>query len=78
MARKVEADIRRLRKRLYGEADEVSTTTVQAWIEQFTRAVLGSRATKHIKFRQTSIILQSLSRERFNGERKVTQRWQET
>ena len=78
MARKVEADIRRLRKRLYGEADEVSTTTVQAWIEQFTRAVPGSRATKHIKFRQTSIILQSLSRERFNGERKVTQRWQET
>ena len=35
MARKVGTNLRRERKqRLCGEADEVSTTTVQAWIER--------------------------------------------
>ena len=34
MARKVETDIRRERKKMCGETDEVSAITVQTWIEQ--------------------------------------------
>ena len=34
MARKVETDIRCKSKRLRGEADGVSTTVVQTWIER--------------------------------------------
>ena len=36
MARKAETDIRRERKKMCGEADEVFTTTVQAWIERLS------------------------------------------